>query len=237
MRQIIYQLTEDDLTFPSTELALSEPNGLLAISGDLSAQRLINAYHDGIFPWYSEGEAIMWWSPNPRAVISFNQLNVNKTLKKVIKRSPYKITLNNAFEEVIALCADAPFRTDSTWIVDDMEAAYINLHQLGYAHSIEVWHDNELVGGLYGVAINGFFSGESMFYTKSNASKLALVAMSQHLKSIGVSFIDCQIINPFLASMGCTEITRTRFIDQKENELRIKVPNDFWAPKILTLTP
>lgn len=235
MRQIIYQLSDDDLTFPSPELALTDPNGLLAIAGDLSTQRLINAYHDGIFPWYSEGEPIMWWSPDPRAIISFDHLKINKTLKKIIKRSPYKITLNNAFEEVIALCADAPFRSDSTWIVDEMEAAYIELHKSGYAHSIEVWDDNQLVGGLYGVAINGFFSGESMFYLKSNASKLALVSIVQHLKTIGVNFIDCQLTNPFLASMGCSEISRSNFIHNKAQQLRINVPEGFWSPKALFL--
>lgn len=235
MRQIIYQLSEDDLTFPSPHLALTEPNGLLAIAGDLSPQRLINAYRDGIFPWYSEGDAIMWWSPDPRAIISIEQLNINKTLKKVIKKQPYRITLNNAFEEVIGFCADAPFRSEATWIVDDMEAAYIQLHQLGYAHSIEVWDGNELVGGLYGIAINGFFSGESMFYSKSNASKLALVAIAQHLRSIGITIIDCQLTNPFLESMGCIEIKRSDFIDIKAVQLTTPVPEDFWLPKRLNL--
>lgn len=235
MRQIIYQLSEDDLTFPSPHLALTEPNGLLAIAGDLSPQRLINAYRDGIFPWYSEGDAIMWWSPDPRAIISIDQLNINKTLKKVIKKQPYRITLNNAFEEVIGFCADAPFRSEATWIVDDMEAAYIQLHQLGYAHSIEVWDGNELVGGLYGIAINGFFSGESMFYSKSNASKLALVAIAQHLRSIGITIIDCQLTNPFLESMGCIEIKRSDFIDIKAVQLTTPVPEDFWLPKRLNL--
>lgn len=235
MRQIIYQLHEDDLTFPSPNLALSEPNGLLAIAGDLSPQRLINAYHDGIFPWYSEGEAIMWWSPDPRAIIHIDALKINKTLKKFIKKNPYTITLNQAFEEVIAYCADAPFRTESTWIVDEMELAYSTLHKMGYAHSVEVWDNDELVGGLYGVAINGFFSGESMFYRKTNASKLALIAIAQHLKTLGVTLIDCQITNPFLESMGCTEVSRQAFIQHKAHQLHIDVPKGFWQPQVLSV--
>ena len=151
MSQIICQLTEDDLTFPPLTLALTNPNGLLAFDGDLSLQRIINAYTNGIFPWYSDGEPIMWWSPDPRAIIPIDSIHINKTLTKFIKRGTYQVTVNHAFEEVIEYCADAPFRKEATWIVDDMQAAYIHLHEQGYAHSIEVWDGHELVGGLYGM--------------------------------------------------------------------------------------
>ncbi len=183
MSHTLYQLNDNDLAFPPVNGALTEPNGLLVLGGDLSPQRLINAYRQGVFPWFSEGEPLMWWSPNPRAIIKLSDLRINRTLRKVIKKSSYKITLNTAFEQVIKLCANAPFRNDGTWIVPEMVNAYSQLHQLGYAHSIEVWQDGvsgsdekNLVGGLYGVAINGFFSGESMFYTAPNASKFALIA-------------------------------------------------------------
>jgi leucyl/phenylalanyl-tRNA--protein transferase len=237
MSQIIYQLNDNDLTFPSPDLALKDPNGLLAFDGDLSTPRLINAYHDGIFPWYSNGEPIMWWSPDPRAIIPIDNIVINKTLKKVLKRNSFRVTLNHAFEEVIDYCADAPFRKqEATWIVDDMQQAYINLHQQGYAHSIEVWQEQTLVGGLYGVAINGFFSGESMFYTQSNASKVALVALASLLYSIDVRFIDCQLINPFLASMGCIEVSRAQFIKQKQQSLNILPNQDFWQPRAIKLS-
>lgn len=245
MSQILYQLNDTDLGFPPVDSALTEPNGLLALGGDLQAKRLINAYSQGVFPWFSENEPLMWWSPNPRAIIKLNDLRINRTLRKVIKKSPYKITLNHAFEQVIEQCADAPFRYEDTWIVPEMQAAYINLHQLGYAHSIEVWKtiDNDmsgtkqvLVGGLYGVAINGFFSGESMFYNQPNASKFALIALSKLLNSMGVDFIDCQLLNPFLADMGAIEISRDSFIKTKQTAINKEVAMGFWKARELSLT-
>lgn len=240
MSQVLHQLDHDNLAFPSINSALTEPNGLLAVGGDLQAKRLINAYSQGIFPWYSENEPLMWWSPHPRAIITLDELRINRTLRKAIKKSPYKITLNNAFEQVIKLCANAPFRKDGTWILPEMTAAYVNLHKLGYAHSIEVWQLNDnsqqvLVGGLYGVAINGFFSGESMFYSQANASKFALVALAQLLELIDVAFIDCQLINSFLADMGAIEISRANFITLKQTAINKKVTSDFWQPRTLYL--
>ncbi len=244
MSQVLYQLHDTDLAFPPVDCALTEPNGLLALGGDLQAKRLINAYSQGIFPWFSEGDPLMWWSPNPRAVIKLSDLRINRTLRKVLNKSPYKVTLNTAFEEVITQCADAPFRDDGTWILPEMEAAYISLHELGYAHSIEVWQTNntdalnpkqELVGGLYGVAINGFFSGESMFYTQANASKFALVALTKLLSSIDVEFIDCQLLNPFLADMGAIEISRENFIKSKQTAINIEVATNFWQARELCL--
>jgi len=241
---MLYQLNNNNLAFPPVENALTEPNGLLAVGGDLQTKRLIEAYSQGIFPWFSENDPLMWWSPDPRAIIKLNDLRINRTLRKALKKSPYKITLNTAFEEVIELCSDAPFRDDGIWIVPEMQAAYINLHQLGYAHSIEVWQTTdddtlipkqELVGGLYGVAINGFFSGESMFYTKANASKFALVALAKLLKSINVDFIDCQLLNPFLADMGAIEISRENFINRKQIAINKAVAKDFWQARTFEL--
>ncbi len=235
MRQMLYQLNIKDLAFPPIEHALTEPNGLLAVGGDLHPQRLINAYSQGIFPWFSENDPLMWWSPDPRAIIKLNDLRINRTLRKALKKSSYKITLNTAFEQVIKLCANAPFRGDGTWILPEMQAAYVNLHRLSFAHSIEVWQTNpcdkpELVGGLYGVAINGFFSGESMFYTSTNASKFALIALAKLLSSIGVNFIDCQLLNNFLADMGAIEISRENFVSYQQTAINKAVATSFWQP-------
>lgn len=241
MKQILYQLDDDNSDFPPIDCALTEPNGLLALGGDLSSERLLNAYRHGIFPWYSEGDPLMWWSPNPRAIIDLNNLRINRTLAKAIRKAPYTITLNKAFTEVIQLCADAPYRDDETWILDEMQAAYIKLHQQGHAHSIEIWQDdetnkNQLVGGLYGIAINGFFSGESMFYKKPNASKFALVALASLLKEINASFIDCQLLNPFLEDMGAVEISRDVFLQRQQDAITKEVANNFWQARKLTIT-
>lgn len=235
MSQTLSFLSQDSLAFPSVQNALSEPNGLLAVGGDLSSHRLIEAYRNGIFPWYSEEDPIMWWSPNPRAVIPTENLYINKTLKKFIKQTSYTVSLNKDFKQVISLCADAPFRVEETWILDEMQQAYLNLHDLGYAHSIEVWEEEKLIGGLYGVAINGFFSGESMFYKKSNASKIALVSLCQLLKEQNVMMIDCQISNHFLDSMGCIEITRESFLKRKDTLVKTTLPKDFWKSRHLML--
>lgn len=240
MGQILYQLDNNSLTFPSIEHALTEPNGLLALGGDLSPERLITAYSQGIFPWYSDNDPFMWWSPNPRAIIDIDQLRINRTLRKAINKSPYQITVNQAFSQVTQLCAKAPFRNDETWILPEMETAYLTLHQQGYAHSIEVWHTDEhnkqaLVGGLYGVAINGFFSGESMFYKQSNASKFALIALGQLLEKADINFIDCQLLNPFLEDMGAKEISRELFLHKQKNAIATLLPDDFWQPRTLTL--
>lgn len=240
MGQILYQLDDNSLTFPPIEHALTEPNGLLALGGDLSPKRLITAYSQGIFPWYSDDDPLMWWSPNPRAIIDIDELRINRTLRKAINKTPYQITINQAFSQVTQLCADAPFRSDETWILPEMESAYLVLHQQGFAHSIEIWHTDEhnhkeLVGGLYGVAINGFFSGESMFYKKSNASKFALIALGQLLKTADIHFIDCQLLNPFLEDMGAKEISRDTFLQKQKSVLTKIMPDTFWQPRSLTL--
>jgi leucyl/phenylalanyl-tRNA--protein transferase len=240
MSQVLYQLNDNNLAFPSVDCALTEPNGLLAVGGDLQPKRLINAYSHGIFPWFSDNDPLMWWSPNPRAIIKLSDLHINRTLRKAIKKTPYKITLNSAFEQVINYCANAPFRDDDTWIVPEMQNAYSQLHQRGYAHSIEIWKENSddiskrtLVGGLYGVAINGFFSGESMFYSAPNASKFALLALAKLLEKVNVEFIDCQLLNPFLADMGAIEISRHDFVALKETAITKVIPENFWQAREL----
>lgn len=227
MSQDLTWLSQDNLAFPDSHLALKDPNGLLAIGGNLSVNTLIKAYSNGIFPWYCEDQPIMWWSPTPRAVIYLEDIKINRTLRKFLNKSKYTVTFNQAFEKVISLCADAPFRDDDTWIVDDMLDAYINLHQAGHAHSIEVWDDDILVGGLYGVSIGGFFSGESMFYTAPNASKVALIALVEKLKGCGALFVDCQITNPFLESMGATEIPREQFMSEMRLQQALSVETLF----------
>jgi len=234
MSRALPWLSVDSSAFPKLSSALTEPNGLLAFGDDLTPNRVIQAYHNGIFPWFSDGEPVMWWSPDPRAIINIDQLKVNKTLRKFIKKLPYQVSVNKDFQQVIEHCADAPFRKEETWIVQPMLTAYQELHRLGHAHSIEVWLEDKLVGGLYGVAINGYFSGESMFYSESNASKIALVYLAELLKLIGASFIDCQMQNPFLASMGCIEVTREHFIQRQQHAKQLTIPSDFWQARQLT---
>lgn len=234
MSQTLPILSKDSLAFPSTHLALQEPNGLLALGGNLSTERLYHAYEKGIFPWYSEHDPIMWWSPTPRAIIPTKTIKVNRTLRKFLNKNLYTVTLNKAFDQVIGLCANAPFRDDSTWIVPNMLRAYHNLHKAGHAHSIEVWQNEHLVGGLYGVAVNGFFSGESMFYRMPNASKVALLSLAKLLESANIDFIDCQLTNPFLEDMGCIEIDREAFDELRAASLKVKLPKGFWHSRELS---
>jgi leucyl/phenylalanyl-tRNA--protein transferase len=233
--QIVELLDVDNLAFPPLKNAVETPNGLLAFGGDLSLARLQSAYRSGIFPWYGDGEQIMWWSPDPRGIILTDQLRINRTLRKTLKQQNFTVTLNQAFDRVINYCADAPFREEETWIIDEMIHAYQNLHNHGIAHSIEVWMDGELAGGLYGVAINGYFSGESMFYRKNNGSKIALVYLNELLKSQNISLIDCQMLNPFLEDMGCVEVPRSLYMDYQAKALSVLLPPDFWLPRQLTL--
>ena len=195
-------LEQENLTFPPLNSALTDPNGLLAVGGDLSVERLKVAYTLGVFPWFNQGEPILWWYPSPRAVIPTSNLYIGKSTRKFLRKTPYQISLNKAFEGVIQSCSNAPFRKEGTWISPIMKKAYLQLHLAGYAHSIEIWEDNTLIGGLYGVAINGYFSGESMFYRKDNASKLALISLNQLLLTHDIPFIDCQINNNFFNQHG-----------------------------------
>lgn len=205
----------DDTTyvFPHPENALTEPDGLLAVGGDLSPNRIINAYLNGIFPWYSHDQPILWWSPNPRAVLFPEKLHISKSLKKTLRKKTFRTTMNQAFEQVIYSCAETPRKDqDGTWITDEMQQAYLHLHQLGFAHSAECWLGDKLVGGLYGLALGQVFFGESMFSHQSNASKIAFVHLLDELKKTDYALIDCQITTDHLLSLGAEEIPRDQFI-------------------------
>jgi leucyl/phenylalanyl-tRNA--protein transferase len=204
---MVFQLDET-LVFPKPSLA--DEDGLLAIGGDLSTDRLLLAYENGIFPWYSEGEPICWYSPHQRFVILPNEVKVSKSMMQVIRSQKFIITCNSVFCEVIVSCANAlRLEQDGTWIIPEMQKAYINLHQEGFAHSVEVWQDGELVGGLYGILIGKVFCGESMFSKVSNASKLALIWLCQNLD---VNLVDCQLHTEHLESMGAKMISRAEFM-------------------------
>ncbi len=200
--------------FPSLEEALVEPSGLLAAGGDLSLQRLITAYRAGIFPWFNEGEPILWWSPDPRMVLFPAELKISRSLRKTLKKDQYAIYFDRDFSQVMQACAAPRNGQSGTWIHPEMIAAYTQLHQMGLAHSVEVWIDNALVGGLYGVALGKVFFGESMFSTVTDASKIAFVHLVKHLQDWNYGLIDCQIKTAHLASLGAREIPRTEFSQQ-----------------------
>jgi leucyl/phenylalanyl-tRNA--protein transferase len=210
----IHWLGEHDRVdaFPSVELALKEPNGLVAAGGDLSPERLQAAYRRGIFPWYSRGQPILWWSPDPRAVLFPRELKVSRSLAKNIRNAGFVVRFDTAFSDVIAACGDSNLRADGTWIVREMRAAYCKLHELGLAHSVEVWRGSELVGGLYGVALGKVFYGESMFSRATDASKVALKVLCDELIRREFVLIDCQMATPHLLSLGAKLIPRTDFV-------------------------
>lgn len=200
--------------FPDPAQALSEPNGLLAFGGDLSVTRLLRAYQLGIFPWYSEGQPIMWWSPHPRMVLFPANLKVSRSLAKTIRKQTYTITLNNAFPDVIAACAAPRKDAAGTWITTEMQHAYQCLHEQGHAHSVETWQDGRLVGGLYGIAIGKVFFGESMFTRASDASKVAFVQLVSELSQHQFELIDCQVDSEHLQRFGAMTIPRSLFLQR-----------------------
>ncbi|HET7775758.1 MAG TPA: leucyl/phenylalanyl-tRNA--protein transferase [Azospira sp.] len=203
----------DDAPFPPLATALKEPNGLLAVGGDLSPERLLTAYRHGIFPWYSPSEPILWWSPDPRMVLFPREFKVSRSLGKTLRRGGYEVRLDSAFERVIAACAEtARPGQQGTWIVPEMQDAYRRLHELGHAHSVEVWASGELVGGLYGIALGRMFYGESMFSWRTDASKIAAAHLARFLEKRGFGMIDCQMRTTHLASLGAREIPRSEFI-------------------------
>lgn len=205
---MVFRLPDDEIVFPNPELA--DEDGLLAIGGDLSAERLILAYQHGIFPWFSDDDPICWYSPHERCVIYPDKIKVSKSMKQVLKNGGFKVTTDQAFEKVIVNCAKIPRKDQpGTWITKEMQAAYLNLHQLGWAHSVEVWKDDELVGGLYGIAIGNVFCGESMFSLVSNASKVALIFLCQQTN---FKLIDCQLPNNHLLSLGAKMIDRETYM-------------------------
>ncbi len=206
--------SDPESPFPSTDRALDYPPGLLAAGGDLSPARLINAYRHGIFPWYSDNEPILWWSPAPRCVLYPADVHVSRRLRRRYNQGQFSLTADQAFAAVIKACAEPRQDQEGTWITAEMCAAYIRLFQLGIAHSVEVWLDNKLAGGIYGLALGQVFFGESMFSKYKDASKIALVALCQQLQQWNFSLLDCQISNSHLLSMGAEEISRTDFHQQ-----------------------
>jgi len=201
--------------FPPLERALTDPNGLLAVGGDLSPGRLLDAYRKGIFPWYEEGQPILWWSPDPRAVLFTDKIKVSRSLGKTLRNKPYSVSFDQAFTQVISACAEPRAAASGTWITRDMQSAYLKLHQQGHAHSVEVWsEDNKLVGGLYGILLDKVFCGESMFNRQPDMSKIALVSLTEWLKPKRIKVIDCQLPNPHLTRLGAESISRETFAEQ-----------------------
>lgn len=215
--------------FPPVETALDYPQGLLAAGGDLSPPRLINAYRHGIFPWYSEDQPILWWSPVPRCVIFPSDVHISRRLRRRFNQGRYRVTADHAFARVIDACSRPRHDQDGTWITTGMEAAYNRLHNLGIAHSVEVWDEDELIGGIYGLALGRVFFGESMFSQQVDASKIALVALSKQLERWDFTLLDCQVSNPHLLSMGAVEIHRAEFNQHLEGTAR----PDHWGEEFI----
>ncbi len=206
--------------FPELRAALSEPNGLLAVGGDLAPRRLLEAYRRGIFPWYEKDQPILWWSPDPRSVLYPEQMHVSRSLHKSLHRDSLRIRLDHNFAEVIRACAAPRSKANGTWITREMYQAFNELHALGVAHSVEVWRDDKLVGGLYGIAMGSIFFGESMFSKERDASKIALFHLVEKLKADHFTLIDCQVHSEHLARMGATEIPRAKFIQHLQGAVR-----------------
>ncbi len=212
-------LSRDSLTFPALDKAMRDPNGLLAAGGDLSAERLVQAYRHGCFPWYQDGQPILWWSPDPRTVLFPDELHVSRSLRKFIRQGHYQVSFDQDFAAVIAACAAPRDYADGTWITDSMQAAYLKLHSQGFAHSVEVRQNGELVGGLYGLAMGRLFFGESMFSRADNASKVGFVTLVEHLQQAGFVLIDCQMPTEHLHSLGARAIPRATFADYLQRYL------------------
>lgn len=198
-------------SFPDPQSALTEPDGLLAVGGDLSPDRLLAAYRCGVFPWFNDDQPILWWSPDPRAVLLPGELHASRSLRRRLRRDDYQVSTDRCFERVIDACADR--REEGTWITPEMRLAYTQLHELGFAHSVETWQGDELVGGLYGVNVGRVFFGESMFSRRADASKVALVTLVRLGSRMGLELIDCQLASPHLASLGARLLPRERFLE------------------------
>lgn len=214
--------------FPPVTQALREPDGLLAAGGDLSPGRLLAAYRSAVFPWFSPGDPILWWSPSQRMVLQPSQVRVTRSLVKAMRNRRYRITIDTAFEQVMRACAAPRDGQNGTWITDEMVAAYAELHRLGHAHSYEFWQDGRLAGGLYGVAVGRMFYGESMFHRATDASKITFVTMAQHLQRHGFGMVDCQMFTPHLESLGAQLISRDEFIARLETSLGQPQPAGMW---------
>lgn len=220
-------LLSDKIEFPSPRLASKD--GLLAVGGDLSQKRLLLSYRMGIFPWYSDFEPILWWSPDPRLVLYPHEIRISKTLKKILKKNIFKVTMDLAFNTVINNCAQVRLqKNEGTWIVKEMIDAYGKLHESGFAHSVEVWYRGELAGGLYGVSLGKCFFGESMFTRISNASNVALVKLVEYLNELSFDMIDCQMTTRHLTRFGAKEIPRARFLEELEKSLKAPTKKGKW---------
>ena len=209
-------LNPHNLDFPPVNLALTNPNGLLAVGGDLDPDRLIAAYRQGIFPWYEEGQPLLWWSPDPRTVLPPCSVHLSRSMRKFLRKTDLVVTFDQCFPDVIQACAAPRDYTDETWITPAMQQAYTELHRRGLAHSVEVWEGDELVGGLYGVGLGAAFFGESMFSRRSNASKTAFMALASRLQQQGCELIDCQMPTDLLNSLGAQPLPRAEFISTVE---------------------
>jgi len=223
----VFRLSSE-LVFPSPHLAIDE--GLLAVGGDLSVQRLLLAYAKGVFPWYSKGEPILWWSPDPRLVLYPADLNISRRLQRTLRQNRFQVTLDRAFDQVIQGCSSVPRdHQKGTWITEEMITAYIALHQAGFAHSVEAWRDGRLAGGIYGVSMGGSFFGESMFHRVSDASNVALVTLVRYLIKWDFDLLDCQVTTDHLIRMGAREISRNRFLRQLDESLKKPTRRGKWV--------
>ncbi len=227
--RIVWISTDDPPeSFPNIEQAMQEPDGLLAAGGDLSSSRLLAAYRLGIFPWFDQGQPILWWSPDPRCVLVPGDFHVSRRLGRELSRSDATISFNTCFSEVIHSCAEPRIAQQGTWITAELIAAFERLHEQGWAHSVEVWQENALVGGLYGLAIGKVFFGESMFSRQSNASKYALLALSSYLKKSDFALIDCQVISQHLTTLGASLMPRRAFAHLLETACKSIARFDSW---------
>jgi leucyl/phenylalanyl-tRNA---protein transferase len=222
----IFRLVED-MVFPPPDYA--DPSGLIAVGGDLSSERLLEAYRVGIFPWYSDDQPILWWSPDPRFVLELDEFKISRSLQKTLRRKIFQVTFDRVFEEVIAACSVVPREGQrGTWITQEMRDAYLELHGLGYAHSVESWFGGKLAGGLYGVSLGKAFFGESMFHHKTDASKVALATLVEKLKSWGFHFIDSQMTTEHMMSLGAKEVPRRIFLKRLQSALRHSTRRGKW---------
>ncbi|UJF19885.1 leucyl/phenylalanyl-tRNA--protein transferase [Vibrio sp. SS-MA-C1-2] len=228
------QLSPISVDFPNVETAVDDPDGLLAFGGDLKPERLVSAYRHGIFPWFSEQDPLLWWSPSVRALINPTSFKPSKSLRKFIRKTNYKVTVNQQARDVIRLCAETR-SADQTWITEEMQEAYYQLHQQGHCHSIEVWSDDQLVGGLYGILVGELFCGESMFSLKDNSSKVALWALAVQLLKHGGKMIDCQMITPHLTSLGAEAVQREPFITQLQQWRENPIDSHCFQPQQITI--
>lgn len=219
--------------FPPVANALTEPEGLLAAGGDLSRDRLLAAYVRGIFPWYDEGQPVLWWSPDPRCILWPDQLHISRRLRQQLRNSKAEIRFNTAFASVVEQCAGKRRSQQGTWITQEMKAAYQDLHNEGWAHSIEVWANDELAGGLYGLCIGRVFFGESMFSAKANASKMAMIGLTRHMLANGLDLVDCQVVSPHLLTLGATTVSRQEFTSFLTEACQPPLAHDAWPDKPL----